>query len=439
MRLRSWGMRVVLTTLVILSIVFTWQIWQNPSRLGRTEAPVTVAVQKDPNVAKQESTVFLPRNALFVDKHQKWQLLLADTSVVASLHDVLQQGKIDTLLPRRKLNHTEFQSLLTSNTSLQLVYPDMINRRLFMRTFFNRKTVAKPDFHFNRLIVHLADGPMTVELVNDQTRQVVSAKLRNVTLSKLKAKIAAGQAHALPVVERRVNEHMVVHYPRAISVQPYSLLVDDQSANHYVSQLMPPQEASTVDVREIGGDTIYTAGSRYRITAAGDSEVMRFDDTGQGSVDLSLNQLLTRAYASLGQLGLQGLYMMRYIGIDQTGQVNFQANVRGLPVVHENNNGLVQVALTASGRQITFATTNLTVPIPTDQAKVTLPPTDEVLDKLTQAGYSRDDIEEVVLGYDWPDQDQTSQVVTLQPTYLVAINGRYRAYNEWLAAKQTNN
>ncbi|KRK73972.1 YycH family regulatory protein [Lacticaseibacillus nasuensis] len=434
MKLSGWLLRISLILMITISLVFTWLIWQNPSRLGSQQATVAVKTKADPNVAKQKALVYAPNTAYYQGQHQKYQLLINDQMVTQQLRSKMRNWQLGKLSKAATLSSANFEAQLTMPDTLQLVYPTSITFSTFDRTFFKHRAAGtNPEFKFNRLVVTLGATTTRLHLIDDATRTMRIGTLSNVTKDGIRKIIATGQDQGYPVTEVRLGTREIADYRTAIRVQPYLYLLDQQSANHYVAQLIPTQETSAVDSREIGGETVYTAGSDYRLTETMETGVMAFEDAAATNPSGGMAKILSRAYTAVGSLGLTGLTYMRYAGYDAAGQtVTFRSYAQGLPIFNSDYYGRVAVAVTSSGLQMTFSSNNLTVPIPTKQPRVTLPSTATLLARLREAGYPQSQIQDVTLGYNWAKQGENSQLVTLTPTYFVEINNEYRSYTDWL-------
>ncbi|WP_407894931.1 YycH family regulatory protein [Lacticaseibacillus sp. N501-2] len=433
MKLSGWLLRIGLILMIALSLVFSWLIWQNPSRLGHQQAAVTVTSKSDTDATKKIGTVLAPTQAYYQHANTKQLLFTPDEDVITALHTTVKNWQLKTVTAGGKLTASEYNALLASNDTLQLVYPDNVAYQLFNGNWFKSgEKVA--NFAFNRIVINLSAHQDSLVLVNDRTRTIHTATLKNNSTQKLQAQIDADAATSFAVQELRLsNGRQVADFSDEIQVQPYVYLLDQQSANHYVSLLIPSAQTSNVDARELGSDTVYTAGTDYRLTLNQDTQVMQFDDASATNKDASLAGNLQKSYTALSSLDLLGMNSMRYYHYNKvTRMVTFRSVAQGLPIFNPDYYGRVTVADTDSGRQMFFSTNNLTVPIPTAQAKVTLPATQAVIAHITNVGYAESAIEDIALGYHWAKQDENSQVVTLTPTYFVEIGGRYRRYTKWL-------
>ncbi|MFD1429652.1 YycH family regulatory protein [Lacticaseibacillus mingshuiensis] len=435
MKLSGWILRVSLIAMIALSLVFTWLIWQNPSRLGREETTAVVQTKKDPNIAKLKSTVMAPTAVYYQQNAQKWQLFEADNDAAQTVRLSMAKWRLGTVGTAVRLSADDFTKLLASQDTVQLHYSGMITYRTFNSGFFNKKaTATNGDFQFDRILFDFAH-PDRLAFINDETRQVRYGNLSNANTAALRQTVDDTLPNAFAISEMRLGTRQVAVYRDQIQVQPYAYLLDQQSANHYVALLMPAQQASAIDSREIGAETVYTVGTNYRLTLTTSSGLMEFENAASANRKKDLQTALTKAYSGLGSLNLLGLNAVRYFSCDRTSQeTTFRAFAQGLPIFNGEDNGKVTVASTSSGLQIDFSTNNLIVPIPTQQAKTTLPTTATVLAQLKKDGYATTGIQDIVLGYYWHTQAADSQVVALTPTYFVEINGEYRRYTQWLAS-----
>ncbi len=443
MKLSGWLLRTGLIVMIALSVVLTWLIWRNPSRLGHEQSQVTVTRRSGAKTTKSAGVVMAPTTAYYQQGGTKKLLFTPDENVTTTIRARMRTWRLSTVTDGGKLTSSEYAALLATDETLQLVYPDKMAYQTFNTSFFAKKaTATNANFTFDRLIVNLAKHRNTLTFVNDATRTIHTGTLQAHALTKLNALVADASATGFGVTEKRLhNGRQVSDFTNAISVQPYVYLLDQQSANHYVSLLMPTTTASAVDARELGADTVYTAGTDYRLTLNTDTDVLQFDNATAISSATGLATNLTKSYASLGKLDLLGLNAMRYYHYNKaTRKVTYRSYAQGLPIFNPHYYGRVTVATTTSGQQMFFSMNNLTVPIPTSQGKVTLPSSEAVWQHLHGVGYHDDAIEDVVLGYYWQSQKENSQVVELTPTYFVEIGGQYRRYTNWQgpdADKQT--
>lgn len=434
MKLSGWLLRISLIVMIAVSLVFTWFIWENPSRLGNTRQQVTVQSKTDPNAAKLRGQVFAPTTAYYTTGTDKRLLFKNDTDVPLKLRAAMRSWHLGTVKAAGKLSASAFAKAITQDGAVQLVYTSPVTYSLFNQNFFKQKAAAtQTDFKFNRLIVGLGHEQPTVTFVNDQTRQLWRAKVTKGDSTAAANEVKAVWAGSFKAGERRVGKREVTDFTSPIAVAPYAYLLDQQNANHYVSLLMPSQETSSVDTREIGTETVYTVGTDYRLTMATDTGVMQFENATAKNRSTAQTTVTNNAYQALGSLSLLGLNYMRYYSYDSSAQeAVFRSYAQGLPIFNDNYSGRVAVASTASGLQIVFSSNNLTVPIPTKQAKVTLPATETVTKELRNAGFTDASIQNITLGYEWVQGSSDDQVVTLKPTYFVEINRQYRPYQDWL-------
>ncbi|WP_164510008.1 YycH family regulatory protein [Lacticaseibacillus porcinae] len=433
MKLSGWLLRIGLILMIALSLVLSWVIWQNPSRLGHQQAAVTVTKKSDKDTTKNIGTVLAPTQAYYQHDNNKQLLFTPDDDVISDLRTTVKNWQLKTVTSGGKLTASEYNALLASNDTLQLVYPDSVAYQLFDGNWFKDDAKAA-NFNFNRIVINLNAHRDSMVFVNDRTRAIHTATLKSHSVQKLQAQVDAATTTSFNVQELRLsNGRQVADFTSEIQVQPYVYLLDQQSANHYVSLLMPATQTSTVDARELGSDTVYTAGTDYRLTLNQDTQVMQFDDASATTNTASLKTNLQKSYTALSNLDLLGMNSMRYYRYTKaTSMVTFRSVAQGIPIFNADYYGRVTVADTDSGRQMYFSTNNLTVPIPTSQAKTTLPTTQTVIDHITNVGYNESAIEDIALGYHWVKQDENSQVVNLKPTYYVEIGGRYRRYTKWL-------
>ncbi|WP_262315241.1 YycH family regulatory protein [Lacticaseibacillus parakribbianus] len=434
MKLSGWILRVSLIAMVALSLVFTFLIWQNPSRLGRDDATVAVKAQKDPNVAKQARRVFAPNTAYYQTKTQKTLLFTPGVGVTDTLHAAVRSWRLGKVKAPVKLSSADYSTLLNTADTLQLLYAAPMSYRQFDNYFFSAgASVKNANFTFDRLVIDLSGASNTLRFVNDTTRSVAVGKLTAANLTRVVKVVKKAAATGFPITEGRLGSRQVAQFTKPIKITPYTFLLDQQSANHFVSLLMPSSQSSAVDAQEISNETVYKLGTNQRLTLNNETEAMQFDDTGNRTSQTDLTTALSKGYAALGKLSLQGLSTIKYFEYDKSSQsVTFRPYAQGLPIFNTDRYGEVTVANTRQQLQMNFSMYNLIVAIPTKQKAVTLPGTSTVFAQLKGAGYDVKGLEDITLGYYWKPEDTASQVVELEPTYYVKIHGVYKRYSQWV-------
>ena len=444
MKLSGIVLRTMLILTVALSLVLSWFIWLNPSRLERREnttPAVAIKVTDTRTAATQESSVYLPTMAYYQQNQQKQLLYQDGQDVVSQLHKALTKTTLTSMAKTEKLTGDDFETLISQNDTLQLVYPDVMAFSLFKRQFFDSPLKTNLDFKFTRVILSLQAKTKTVTLVNDATRQTYTGKLEHLDDAKLMKIIKPNATGRFVLVEQRFGQREVPLFTQSVAIRPYTYLLDRQGVSHYIPALLTAdgQSRDTVDARELGSDTVYTIGSTRRLSMNNDSGDMQFEDSAATTAPTDMGKFFGRTFASLDNLALPSLTTMRYFAYDTTeNAVTYRSFVQNFAIFNQTSNGTVKVTYAKNSLQMDFSSDNVTVPIPTTEKNVTLPSTTAVLSQLHARGYTDEHINNIVLGYHWVKQAKTDLVVDLQPTYYVQIDGSYKAYQNWLDTTPTN-
>ncbi|TLQ50832.1 hypothetical protein FEZ34_07400 [Lacticaseibacillus casei] len=435
MKLSNWILRVSLIAMVILSFVFTSLIWRNPSRQERRNTSnVQVTTENDPNVKKLEGTIYLPNQVYYTHGGQKQLLMEANANMSRQVRQTMADWHMTKIKTIGKVSSTNYDNYLQQDDSLQLIYQDVMSFKQFEQWYFNKQPNLKSsDFHFNRILLNLETGANRLTFINDATRTVYEAKLTNVTTGQLENLVKKRSTKAFPIEEKRLSGNEVAFFTQPIKLQPYAYLMDQQSANYYVSLLMPSKTASNVDAREIGDSTLYTAGSTRRMTADSTTGAIEFENYAAAFPNNGLANFFHATFKGLSALQMTNLSSMRYFQYDASrGSVIYKTYAQGFPIFKADQKGDVRVRYTQTSEEINFSNTNLTVPIPTNQPAQTLPATATIVDQLVAAGYRASQITDILIGYQWIGSSNDQQVVDLQPTYYVEMKGEYRDYQSWL-------
>ncbi|KRM71629.1 YycH family regulatory protein [Lacticaseibacillus brantae] len=438
MKVSGIVLRTALILAVAMSLLMTWFIWLNPSRLEKRDATtpaVAIKTTDTRTAAAQESSVYLPTMAYYQHDGQKQMLYQDNQDVVTQVHKVLEAATLTKVEKSTKLDEAAFNELISSGENVQLMYADVMAFSLFKNQFFDHPVKTTMNFKFNRMLINLQAGTKTITLVNDATRQTYTGQVSGLKIAQLQKVATQYDTGGFELQEQRFGSRMVPLFTKAISIRPYTYLLDRQSVSHYIPILLTPNvnNQANVDARELGTETVYTVGTNLRLSVNNGSGDMEFENTAADTPSAATGKFFDQTFGALDKLNLPSLTTMRYFAYDTTKQaVTYRSYVQNFAIFNQTSNGTVQVTYNRNTLQVDFSGDNVTVPIPTNEKAVTLPSTPAILSLLVQKGYTADKIQNIMVGYHWVKQNQNDLVVDLQPTYYVQINGQIKEYSAWL-------
>lgn len=427
-------LRLALIAVVTISLFLTWKIWTGNAQYQQaTKSTDTEQIDSDTTRAEQE--LYLPTQIIVRNNTASWQVYNTHDNLPEDLYNCAETWSISQVSRAQNLSADTYLAKLNMPNSLTMNYTANINSTIFARIIpFARH--AKRDFQFNRVQLSLTDKDEQINFFNDNDKTMYTAKLQKYHPQSV-INLLKQVDIKIPMMQKWHGDELWTEYPQKIQLQPYAYLITQQMQTQYVSSLFNSKNPNDVDAREADNSTVYTLGTSKRLTLSHQNGLLVFNKFNTSSTH-GLQNLLTRGEHSVAPIA-NPLTNLRYFAVDeQRHTVDYRCFVEGFPVFAPANRSLVQVTFSNSGEQLTFSNNVLQVPLPTQKNVVDLPTTATVLAKLQQVGVDAKQIQNIVLGYQWQNDDTSNQVVNLHPTYYVQINGTWQAYQTILNKQMAN-
>lgn len=423
-------LRSFLVLMVILSIVLSAYIWGSNSRLSRIEQNGNQTVSKEVG-KKSLRNIYVPTQVFYYHKNQMYQVYDGENNLP------LEFNKITDQLTKRaahsiKSSAKEYQKLLHNKDYMQLTYPDQITMPLFL-TDLNKKDNRK----FNRFFVPInKSNSKYLYLGDDTNNQLYRIAIRNISFNKL-VKHAKGAKAATPVSFIKLRDGYSVIYKNGPKMSVYSYLTSQETNSYFVYRLLGSDSPSQ---RTTDNAIIYSYENTQTLVASKKTHNYEFTDLQQNKVPKTMTQRLTDSLYYVRKIGLVDTNL-RFFDADNEVFV-YQNFVEEYPVFLPGiHNSRAQVKFSSNGIKINFNSLDFQVPVPSNGTKSTLQPTDQILQKLELAGYKKEIINRIIVGYAVKkDSQDKNNLVDLIPTYYVKINKKWMTVDEWLnVSKETSN
>ncbi len=432
-RLRNGLLPVTLTLLIGLSIVLSLLVWINPARYDRTRSATSTRSTHSTVSTRSIDDIYLPTQVIVVNDHgQTESIYNPKINLVTTVKNEVKKWRMSNFRKVSQKDKQSYQKLLNQKNTVQLSYADNIGRSIFNSSYAQRLLMS-PTARFSRLLFS-TKNPGQMYLMNDNDLTIYKISVSKQHLGQIRHVIAQGDRR-YPVEQISSKDHTLTYYTNEVHIPKYSYLIGEQSANFFVTSLLNSGESTSVSVQRHDGHTIYFDGAYKRMTVNDKSGAVMFEDyNAKKNVSRDLGQNLKTSFAGLTSTGLS-LDSVRYFDNEHNGrEVTYRSFVEGFPIFNQTDFGAVQVKNKKSGtEEIDFTLTNLQVPLPTDStSNVTLPATATVMAQLEAAGIAKHKVKDIVLGYQWENNYDSKQVVDLQPTYYVYMNGKWQLYTDLL-------
>ncbi len=87
--------------------------------------------------------------------------------------------------------------------------------------------------------------------------------------------------------------------------------------------------------------------------------------------------------------------------------------------------------------ELQFLTQVIQTPLTDRGEDITLLSGQDLLAALNAGGYSSQEIQMIVLGYDWTFSEESNRLVNLTPKWFIKIDGAWKALDQWVGGTET--
>lgn len=406
--------------MVLLSIVLSALIWGSDSRFSRIEQTSSRTANKDLG-QKSLRDIYVPTQVFYYQGSKMYQVYDGKNNLPLEFNK-LTESLADNNVALVSTKAHNYRQMISKHNYMQLTYPDQITMPLFLT-----KLSKRDSREFNRFFVPVDNSPY-LYLGNDNNNHLYRIKINDLSFKKLYRHVKNANTK-IQVSLSKLKDGYSVIYETSPQMQVYSYLTYQEADSYFAYRLLG---AGSPAQRNTDNTTIYSNGSYQRLIAAKKTHNYEFVDYQQNKVPKFMTSRLMESLYYVRKIGLSEPDL-RFFDADKDNFV-YQNFVEEYPIFLPGRyNARAQVRFASNGMTINFNSLDLQIPVPNDGTKKTLEPTNKALTSLQQAGYKKAEIEKILIGYTIQKSDDSqSNLVDLQPTYYVKINGEWRSINDWL-------
>lgn len=309
----------------------------------------------------------------------------------------------------------EYEQMLNNPKYIQLTFPNEVNVNLF-----TKRNLKTGDQKFRRSFI--SSSNQYLYLGNDETSTIYRVELKNADFKKLRS-YASNIRGKKPVKFVRLKNSYETFYTQPEDWRVYSYLTNSQTDSYFVSRLLGTTNVSTRTSKK--GQTVYSLNyyTKLRVPDAKSDQHDLLYTKYEKQKELTENDRLLNGVEYVHKLGLSE-QDLRYF--DTVGEkVSYSNYIEGMPVFMGEHSPQISTTLSQGATEVAFNNLDLQIPIPFDGQTRSLPPTDEVIQRLTNAGMKRSEIQRIIVAFKVEKDNTRDNLVNLIPMYFI------KAYNEW--------
>lgn len=435
-KIRRYLLHIGLFIAVVISLILSAIIWVDPATFHRTTMTQTTTNEStsvNNNISHYSwDDVYLPTNIVLTKNKQQFQLTSNQQDIVEKMRDESKNVHIKDISVKESNNFNTYHNELLNTDNIMLSYSGPMSIGIFEKiidkhSLFNHYADRK----FKHLVMPL-NNHKVVYLFNDNDLKVYRVDLKEDIPSKVYEVVNGKNIQQTPVQYQEITKNIfILNYPQGVSVPKYSYLISKENTSLFVTHLLGSSSSNSIGTQEHKGVTVYSTDNGQRLMIDNKTGMVNYTSAQHGSHrdKMSFNKILRDNFDNLNNLGVT-LDNVRYQGYNPTKRiVTYQSYINNYPIISNNDYGTYEINLQKDGTiQYTFSIDNLQVPLPNNDQKVNLPPTNQIIQDLHNNNYDINKVQNIEVGYDWSQNPDSQMVVDLIPTYFIKYNGRWINY-----------
>ena len=427
--------RVMLTALFILmaiSFVFTYLIVVRPVDFFTTQK------QNNNNVTTQQDTGVQVRATYTIeDVFRPTRLVLTNNNKFEMTSSASIMKEVNTHLNKRFTNltrleamdETSYENLVLREARLQILFDGLHSFGIVSRYFDGTNDEFTND-RFSRIVIR-TDDPHTAYFINDENKQLYSAKIDESLKTELEALYADGDFYEVESYRGKTKQFFVEQ--DSLNVEQSSYLIEQIPMSFYISQLFSNQ--SEIRTRGDGKTVVYNDNlSQLKLDRT--TNIVTFFENRSGEETLLYTNNLIQTFNHMKRLGGWQLGMSLFSVDLSNNLVEYARYVDSYPILSSGKEGFTQIKTNTNGiEEMRTSSLIAQTPLPTKSKKVMIVGGKTIVTEMLNEGFVMNEIEDIRIGYSWTINSESVQIVDFTPTWYIKKNGTWKTLAELKAEK----
>ena len=411
--------KIVLTFLIVLSLVLTVQLWRNPGgyvvQTDNKETPIVSSVTFD----RQLAIVFGPTEV--AEHTNQGTFVTKNSKVLDSLFPIFRNFEVNDIADPITLNSESYIDMVSQTGNIELIFSSSIPFGLYQDSFsflpreYENRT-------FNRMYLSV-NNPGVIYFYNTRSMLFYEAEMSNVDMDLLTTVLEENKSSQIEVESVSVKEHITYLPVDTLELPVLNYLVEEQPNSLFIERLFD----DTSEIQTIINDNV----SRYydyfsELSIDNQKDILTYTRPQVGNDNISLSNRALTSFNKLIQYEHwpNELYFYGYSSV--TNEVEFRRYIKGYPIFGTPDYGGTFISVSDNNvAGLEMPTVVAQTPISDQETKKVLHSMDELTALLTSAGHSLNDVDDIKVGYTWNYSDESNQVVTLEPSWYIKVNGNW--------------
>lgn len=429
-RIDSRWISFILYTLVATSLFLTWRILSVPSGTANLQTLAPTQPSTSISNVKDIEDMFAPNLLTF---HTQMNTFVTQEERLVNQADAfLEEWKMSDLAFDSTFSKESYDALVLERNKVEIRFPAAMPLGMLARYFDSVPEELEGRTVTRILISTRVDDP--IYLLDDGSKDVFTAVRSEAPIEPLMNLYNNNQTAYFSSNAYSFQE-TITYLPQAeIELESLDYLVEKQPNSFFIGQLFEDTTELRDDSNEVF--TIYSDNiSELRIHK--ETGILYYYRNNLDQIDLSVFQQIRDSFHALKFLDTwtQASY---FNGFDpQSGEVMYRRYLNGLPISGALDRGLIRMEMASSGLvELYYPTEIIQTPLEDRLETVVLPDAQEAIEQLARVGVPYSAIQNMAIGYEWINNDESTRIASLMPRWFVKLEGSWNTLDNWLAEEQ---
>ena len=428
---RYRAMLTALFVLMAISFVFTYLIVVRPVDFFTNQKQNNnVATTQDTGVQVRATytteDVFRPTRMVLTNKN-KFEMT-SSASIMKEVNAHLNK-QFTNLTRLEVMDETSYENLVLREARIQILF-DGLHSFGIVNRFFDGNMDDLNNDRFSRIVIR-TDDPSTAYFINDDTKQLYSAKVNESFKTSLEGLYADSDFYEVESYRGKTKQFFVEQ--DNLNVEQSAYLIEQIPMSFYITQLFTNQ--SEIRTRGDGKTVVYNDNlSQLKLDRT--TNVVTFFENRSGEETLLYTNNLTQTFGQMKRLGGWQMGVSLFSVDLNNNLVEYVRYVDSYPILSSGKEGFTQIKVNSTGiEKMRTSSLIAQTPLPTKSKKVTVVGGKTIVTELLNEGFVMNEIEDVRIGYSWTISSESVQIVEFTPTWYIKKNGTWKTLAELKAEK----
>ena len=348
-------------------------------------------------------------------------------SIMREVNSLLNK-RFSHLTRQNTISGTEYENLVLREAHTQFLFDGMPSFGILSR-YFDAVGDEFTNETFSRMIIR-SDDPQTVYFVNEETRQLYSAKVDDSFKNTVDALYKDEDFYEVDSYQAK-NRQLFVEQTEVTADQT-AYLIEQIPVSFYIGQLF--SNPSEIRTRGDGKTVVYNDNlSQLKLDRT--TNIVTFFENRAGEEKLPYTENLTQTLNQMKRLGGWQLGIS-LSSVDSNNIVEYVRYVDSYPILSSAKEGLTQVKASKNGiEKMRTSSLIAQTPLPSKNKKVKVISGKEIVAEILSEGFVMKDIEDLRIGYSWSISSENNQIVEFTPKWYIKKDNTWRTIEELKASK----